>query len=111
MTRAAGCCKRTPDPFVSAPGPGELRHYTCECLRFNCSTAQEMLIYMYICPSGPSLSRAVNFHLSGSESNQRAIREQLESYQSIKIRVIQLEPLNTASLDTLKCLFHHNIII
>ena len=32
-------------------------------------------------PSGPSLSRAVNLHLSRSESNQ-----------SIKIRVIQSEP-------------------
>ena len=90
MTRAAGCCKRTPDPFVSAPGPGELRHYTCECLRFNCSTAQEMLIYMYVCPSGPSLSRAVNFHLSGSESNQGEIREQSESNQR-EIRVLKSE--------------------
>ena len=37
MTRAAGGCKRTPAPFVTAPGPGELRHGACECLALNCS--------------------------------------------------------------------------
>ena len=45
--------------------------------------------------SGASLSRAVNLHLSRSESNQstqRAIREHSESNESNKIRVIQSEP-------------------
>ena len=38
-----------------------------------------------------NLFRAVNLHLSRSESTQRAIK-QSESSQSIKIRVIQSEP-------------------
>ena len=63
----------------------------------------------FVCPSGTSLSRAVNLHLSRSESNlrairtlrkqsditQRAIREQLDRTQrnkSIKIRVKQSDP-------------------
>ena len=52
--------------------------------------AQETLIFVR--PSGPSLSKAANFHLSGSESNQGEISEQSERNQSIKIRVIQSEP-------------------
>ena len=46
-----------------------------------------MLIYVRpsVHPSGSSLSRAVNLHLSRSESSQKAIRE--HSY-----RVIQSEP-------------------
>ena len=53
-------------------------------------------------PFGDKLSRAVNLHLSKSESNgaireqsestKRALREQSESTQSIQIRVIQSEP-------------------
>ena len=48
-----------------------------------------------VCLSGASLSRAVNLHLSRSESNQstqKAIREHSESNKSNKIRVIQSEP-------------------
>ena len=63
-----------------------------------------------------SLSRAVNLHLSRSDSNQRAI-EQSESTKSIKIRVLQSEPLNTASFlievyKTVELVFHvrgHNL--
>ena len=50
---------------------------------------------------GTSLSRAVNLHLSGSESNQRPIKEHSES---IKIRVIQYSELliSTETLHNLK---------
>ena len=40
---------------------------------------------------GTKCSRAVNLHLSRSESTQKATKEQLSS-QSIAIRVIQSEP-------------------
>ena len=75
-------------------------------------------VCLSVCLFGTLCSRAVNLHHSRSESNkrpidqsettqralrehsdttQRALREYSESIQSIKIRVIQSEPLNTAS--------------
>ena len=58
-----------------------------ECVRFLAPTgAQGML--MSVCPSGTKCSRAVNLHLSRSESTQKATREQSEHYN----KVIQSEP-------------------
>ena len=55
---------------------------------------------MFVRPSVSNLSRAVNLHLSRSEStqsNQRAVSEHSVSIQWIKIRVFQSEPINTTS--------------
>ena len=76
----------------------QVQHYL-----FDCS------FFFNVCLSGTSLSKAVIFILERairalkehSESTQRAFREQSES---IKIRVIHLEPLNTASFSMLNFL-------
>ena len=69
---------------------------------------------MFVRPSGSSLSRAVNLHLSRSESSQKAIREHL-------YRVIQSEPkiLHLVLMNESKTIFniseleigHQNITI
>ena len=63
-----------------------------------------MLIYVgsCVCASGSSLSRAINIHLSRSESNQRAIREQSESYsRSLKYCVL-FDPVSLVTALTLR---------
>ena len=51
----------------------------------------------FVRPSGSSLSRAVNLHLSKSESTQRAICDHSESSQSNKIRVNTVGAFKTLS--------------
>ena len=56
-------------------------------------------VTMSVCPVTRCLEQSIFTHLGqrAGQSTQRAIREQSESNQNITIKIIQSEPLNTAS--------------
>ena len=80
-------------------------HPTVEGLIFNVQLFQIVVwlrqeLRVSLCVSvclAQSVQEQSNLRLSMSESNQRAIREYFESTMSIKIKVVQSEPLSTSS--------------